>query len=79
VSAAVILMIFALKAFTFLYSMFGQYRVPRATDILATKMVREAFQLQNWAFASAIATILLVMSLAVIAPYLYYQYKQGSL
>lgn len=79
VSAAVILLIFALKAFTFLYSMFGQYRVPQATDILATLMVREAFRLQNWAYAAAIATILLVMSLAIIAPYLYYQYKQGSL
>jgi len=79
VSAAVILMIFALKAFTFLYSMFGQYRVPQATDILATLMVREAFQLQNWAYAAAIASILLVMSLAIIAPYLYYQYRQGSL
>jgi len=79
VSAAVILLIFALKAFTFLYSMFGQYRVPKATDILATLMVREAFQLQNWAYAAAIASILLLMSLAIIAPYLYYQHRQGSL
>jgi len=79
VSAAVILLIFALKAFTFLYSMFGQYRVPQATDILATLMVREAFQLQNWAYSAAIATILLVMSLAIIAPYFHYQHKQGSL
>jgi glucose/mannose transport system permease protein len=79
VSAAVVLMIFALKAFTFLFSMFGQYRVPKGTDILATLMVREAFKLQNWAYAAAIATILLLMALAVIAPYLHYQHKQGSL
>jgi glucose/mannose transport system permease protein len=79
VSAAVVLMIFALKAFTFLFSMFGQYRVPKATDILATLMVREAFKLQNWAYSAAIATILLLMALAVIAPYLHYQHKQGSL
>ncbi|MFA9518585.1 carbohydrate ABC transporter permease [Halopenitus sp. H-Gu1] len=79
VSAAVVLMIFALKAFTFLFSMFGQYRVPKGTDILATLMVREAFKLQNWAYAAAIGTILLVMALAVIAPYLHYQHKQGSL
>jgi len=79
VSAAVVLMIFALKAFTFLFSMFGQYRVPKGTDILATLMVREAFKLQNWAYAAAIATILLVMALAVIAPYLHYQHRQGSL
>jgi glucose/mannose transport system permease protein len=79
VSAAVVLVIFALKAFTFLFSMFGQYRVPKGTDILATLMVREAFKLQNWAYAAAIATILLVMALAVIAPYLHYQHRQGSL
>lgn len=79
VSAAVVLMIFALKTFTFLYAMFGQYRVPKGTDILATYMVREAFKYQNWAYAAAIATILLVMSLVVIAPYLYYQHQQGSL
>ncbi len=79
VSAAVVLMIFALKAFTFLFSLFGQYRVPKATDILATLMVREAFKLQNWAYAAAIATILLIMALAVVAPYLHYQYRQGSL
>lgn len=79
VSAAVVLMIFALKTFTFLYAMFGQYRVPKGTDILATYMVREAFKYQNWAYAAAIATILLVMGLVVIAPYLYYQHKQGSL
>jgi len=79
VSAAVVLVIFALKAFTFLFSMFGQYRVPKGTDILATLMVREAFKLQNWAYAAAIATILLLMALAVIAPYLHYQHRQGSL
>lgn len=79
VSAAVVLMIFALKTFTFLFAMFGQYRVPNGTDILATLMVREAFKYQNWAYASAIATILLVLSLVVIAPYLSYQYKQGTL
>jgi glucose/mannose transport system permease protein len=79
VSAAVVLMVFALKAFTFLYAMFGQYRVPKATDILATLMVREAFMLQHWAYAAAIGTILLAMALAVVAPYLWYQYSQGSL
>jgi glucose/mannose transport system permease protein len=79
VSAAVVLMIFALKIFTFLYAMFGTYRPPKGTDVLATLMVREAFQLQHWAYAAAIATILLGMSLFVIAPYLYYQYRAGAL
>ncbi|MCU4717871.1 carbohydrate ABC transporter permease [Halapricum hydrolyticum] len=79
VSAAVVLMIFALKIFTFLYAMFGTYRPPKGTDVLATLMVREAFQLQKWAYSASIATILLAMSLLVIAPYLYYQYREGAL
>ncbi|WP_136687633.1 carbohydrate ABC transporter permease [Halorhabdus amylolytica] len=79
VSAAVVLMIFALKIFTFLYAMFGTYRPPKGTDVLATLMVRQAFNLQNWAYAAAIATILLTMALVVVAPYLYYQYRARAL
>ncbi|MFC6823600.1 carbohydrate ABC transporter permease [Halopelagius fulvigenes] len=79
VSAAVILMVFALKAFTFLYALTGRYRPPNGTDILATLMVRQAFKYGKWAYSAAIATYLLLLALGVIAPYLYYQYKQGSL
>jgi glucose/mannose transport system permease protein len=79
VSAAVVLMLFALKAFTFLYALTGRYRPPTGTDILATLMVRQAFRDAEWAYASAIATVLLLMALGVIAPYLYYQHRQGSL
>ncbi|MFC7076871.1 carbohydrate ABC transporter permease [Haloarcula halophila] len=79
VSAAVVLMVFALKAFTFLYSLTGRYRPPNGTDILATLMVREAFKFGKWAYAASIATYLLILALGVIAPYLYYQYRQGSL
>jgi len=79
VSAAVVLMVFALKAFTFLYSLTGRYRPPTGTDILATLMVREAFKFGKWAYAASIATYLLLMALGVIAPYLYYQHRQGSL
>lgn len=79
VSAAVVLMIFGLKAFTFLYTMFGSFRPPKGADILATLMVRQAFKFANWAYAAAIATLLLLLALGVITPYLYYQYRQGSL
>lgn len=79
VSAAVVLMIFALKTFTFIYAMFGTYLPPKGADILATLMVRQAFKYQNWAYAAAIATLLLLMALGVMAPYLYYQHRQGSL
>ncbi|WP_436348630.1 carbohydrate ABC transporter permease [Natronorubrum sp. FCH18a] len=79
VGAAVVLMLFALKAFDFLYAITGDYRPPNGTDILATLMVREAFQYGQWAYGAAIATLLLMLSLAVIAPYLIFQYRQGSL
>ncbi|WP_435095320.1 carbohydrate ABC transporter permease [Halarchaeum sp. P4] len=79
VSAAVVLMVFALKAFTFLYALTGVFRPPTGTDILATLMVRQAFKYTQWAYAAAIATMLLIMALGVIAPYLYYQHKHGSL
>ncbi|MFB6308910.1 MAG: carbohydrate ABC transporter permease [Haloarculaceae archaeon] len=79
VSAAVVLMLFGLKAFTFLYALTGRYVPPNGTDILATKIVREAFKFGKWAYAAAIGTVLLLLALGVIAPYLYYQYQQGSL
>lgn len=78
-SAAVVLMVFALKAFDFLFVMFGT-QPGRSADILALMMYREAFDgTANWAYASAIATILFVMALGVISPYLYRQYKRGAL
>jgi glucose/mannose transport system permease protein len=79
ISAAVVLMVFALKAFDFLYALVANFRPPNGADILATKMVREAFQNQNWAYGSAIAIVLFAMALGVIGPYLYYQYRQGAL
>ena len=77
-SAAVVLMVFALKAFDFLYVMFGNNPGP-AADILATLMFREAFGSNNWAYGSAIAIVLFGMALAVVAPYLYSEYRRGEL
>jgi glucose/mannose transport system permease protein len=79
ISASVLLMVFALKAFDFLYSLVGGYRPPKGSDILATLMVREAFGQTNWAYGSAIAIMLFAMALVIIGPYLYYQYRQGVL
>ena len=79
ISALVILMIVALKAFDFLYALFGTYRPAAGADILATLMVREAYSNQNWASGSAIAIVLFAMAIAVIAPYLYSQYRRGEL
>jgi glucose/mannose transport system permease protein len=79
ISAAVVLMVFALKAFDFLFSLNANYRPPPGSDILATKMVREAYSNNNWAYGAAIAIILFVMALSVIGPYLTYQYRRGNL
>jgi glucose/mannose transport system permease protein len=79
ISALVVLMIAALKAFDFLYALFGQYRPAAGADILATFMVREAFSSQNWAYGSAIAIVLYVLALLVVIPYLYSQYRRGTL
>ena len=79
ISAAVVLMVFALKAFDFLYSLVSGYRPPNGADILATKMVREAYSNQNWAYGAAIAIVLFVLALSVIGPYLYYQYRRDNL
>ncbi|WP_080503561.1 carbohydrate ABC transporter permease [Halococcus thailandensis] len=79
ISALVVLMIGALKAFDFLYALFGQYRPAAGADILATLMVREAYSNQHWAYGSAIAIVLYVLALLVVIPYLYSQYRRGAL
>ncbi|XVH30492.1 carbohydrate ABC transporter permease [Haloferacaceae archaeon DSL9] len=77
-SAAVVLMVFALKAFDFLFVLFGTNPGPSA-DILAVMMFRVSFGQGNWAYGSAVAMVLFLMALAVIAPYLYIQYRRGDL
>jgi glucose/mannose transport system permease protein len=79
ISAAVVLMVFGMKAFDFLYSLTGGYRPPNGADILATKMVREAYANLNWAYGSAIAIVLFGMALGVIGPYLVYEYRRDNL
>jgi glucose/mannose transport system permease protein len=77
-SAAVVLMVFALKAFDFLFVMFGKTPGP-SVDILSLMMYREAFVVGDWAEGSAIAMVLFLMALGVIAPYVLSQYRRGEL
>jgi glucose/mannose transport system permease protein len=79
ISASVVLMVFALKAFDFLYALAGSYFPPSGTDILATMMVRQAFAAGQRSYAAAIGIMLFLLALAVIAPYLTYQYRRGEL
>ncbi|MFC7165078.1 carbohydrate ABC transporter permease [Halospeciosus flavus] len=78
ISAAVVLMVFALKAFDFLYVLFGSNPGPFG-DILSTMMYREAFSANNWAYGATIGLILFAMALTVIGPYLYSEYRRGEL
>ena len=45
----------------------------------STRMVREAYANQNWAYGSTIAVVLFVMALCIVAPYIYSQYQRGEL
>jgi glucose/mannose transport system permease protein len=78
ISAAVVLMVFALKAFDFLFVLFGKYPGPGA-DILAVMMYRQAFSALQWAYASAVAMTLFAMALLIVGPYLYWEYRRGEL
>ena len=78
VSIAVVLMVFSLKAFTWLYVVFGSNPGPSA-DILGVMMYRQAFSANQWAYGAALGTVLFLSSIAILAPYLRYQYKRGEL
>lgn len=78
VSIAVVVMVFSLRAFSWLYVTFGVNPGP-AADILGVMMYREAFRANQWAYGAAIGTILFVATISILAPYLRYQYKRGEL
>ncbi|MFC4543599.1 carbohydrate ABC transporter permease [Halosolutus amylolyticus] len=78
IGAIVVLMVFALKAFDFIYVMFGD-NPGRSADILAVTMYREAFSASQWAYGAAIAVVLFALALTIIGPYAYTQYKRGAL
>ena len=77
-SAAVVLMVFALKAFDFLFVLFG-VSPGRSADILSVMMYRVAFDRRQWAYGAAVAMVLFAMALSVIGPYIYLQYRRGDL
>ncbi|MDH5021246.1 carbohydrate ABC transporter permease [Halobacterium rubrum] len=79
ISASVVLMVFALKAFDFLYALAGGFFPPKGTDILSTMMVRQAFSAGNRSYAAAIGIMLFLLAIAIVAPYLTYQYRRGEL
>jgi len=65
-------MIFALKVFDFIYVLTGGGPAGDATYVLPLKMFIETFLRTNIAYGSAIATLLFLLVLIIVVPYLYF-------
>ncbi|MFB6218193.1 MAG: carbohydrate ABC transporter permease, partial [Halobacteriaceae archaeon] len=78
VSAAVVLMVFALASFTWIFVVFGRNPGP-STDILGVMMYREAFAANQWAYGAALGTFLFLLMGVIVGPYLYRQHQRGDL
>ncbi len=73
-SAFVVLMVFSLKAFAFIWVLTrGGPGV--STFILAVQMYEDTFAKSEFAYGASIATVLLMMVLAIVVPYLYWSYR----
>ena len=75
---AIVLMVFALRAFAILFVLFGRDPGP-SSDILATMMYRVAFAGNHWAYGAALGSILFLIAIILLTPYLYIQYQRGQL
>jgi glucose/mannose transport system permease protein len=69
-AAFVVLMVFALKAFDFIYILTGG-GPGYSTFVLPLQMFRETFSMTHFAYGAAIATILFMIVMAIVVPYLY--------
>lgn len=74
-TAFVVLIVFALKAFDFIYILTGG-GPGYATEILPLTMYKETFSMSHFAYGSAIATVLFLLVMAIVAPYLYLTYRR---
>ncbi len=74
-SAFVVLMVFALKAFDFIFVLTGGGPAYR-TYVLALMMFRETFSMNHFAYGAAIATILFLLALVIVLPYLYLSFRR---
>ncbi|MFW9972313.1 MAG: carbohydrate ABC transporter permease [Candidatus Odinarchaeota archaeon] len=71
----VVLMVFALKAFDFIFIITGG-GPGYATEILPLTMYKETFAVNHFAYGSAIATVLFIFVMAIVIPYLYFTYRR---
>jgi glucose/mannose transport system permease protein len=75
-AAFVILMVFALKGFDFIYVLTGGGPGGWSTFVLPLEMFRETFTMTHFAYGAAIATVLFVIVMVVVVPYLYLSFRR---
>ena len=66
----VILMVFSLKAFDFIYILTGG-KPGYSTFVLALMMYQDTFSSDHYAYGAAIATVLFLIVMVIVVPYLY--------
>lgn len=76
-AAFVVLMVFALKAFDFIFILTGG-GPGYSTYVLPLMMYRETFSMTHFAYGAAIATLLFVIVMMVVVPYLYMSSRRGK-
>lgn len=74
VTAFVIFMCFSLKAFDFIWVL-NRGGPGYASHILGVTMYKETFGLDKFAYGAAYATMILVVSLVIVVPFLYFAYR----
>lgn len=76
-AAFVVLMVFALKAFDFIFILTGG-GPGYSTYVLPLMMYRETFSMTHFAYGAAVATLLFVIVMIVVVPYLYITSRRGK-
>jgi glucose/mannose transport system permease protein len=74
-TAFVVLIVFALKAFDFIWVLTGG-GPGYATQILPLMMYKETFGMTHYAYGSAIATVSFLLVMVIVVPYLYMTYRR---
>lgn len=76
-SAFVVLMVFALKSFSFIWVLTSG-GPGYSTFTLAIQMYKATFSKSQFAYGSAIANVLLALTLVIVLPYLYWSQKERT-
>lgn len=77
ITVAIVIMMYALRAFDFIWVLTGG-GPGYSSHTLSILMYKEAFQATRFAYAAAIANVLLALSLLLILPYLYISHRRTT-